>query len=448
MAQERIWQGRKGTQRYVVMISPDSLTKEPTLYFCMPDESDKIIKAANQSIGRDSISGSSDVLNLSFKGRFSKKGRTISGEYNRYEKVCVTLEEVENIQPLIMPQDPKPPFPYRSEEFSYTDPESGITFGATLTIPDKGLPCPAVILVSGTGRQDRDATMAGGHKMFLVLSDYLSRNGIAVLRVDDRGVGKTSGVYETSTTDDFAKDVLTSINFLKSRNEIDKKKIGLIGHSEGGAVISIAASRTKDVSFMISLAGLATNGLDALRKQNADLVNAAKIPDYDKKRSNEINEIMFRKVYDNVDSDTLDKILFAAYDEWKKGDDAFFKSLNKEFDHFRFPIHRYVLQAQTAWYRFFIKYDPANYLTKVNIPILALNGDRDLMVSCKENLQNWAKYPALGGNNNVKTITLPGLNHLFQHCVSGEQREIPMLDETFSPEVLKIISDWIYSSVI
>ena len=341
----------------------------------------------------------------------------------------------------------EPASAYKSVNVIYSGANQGIQFGATLTIPQRNIPVPAVILVSGTGKQDRDGSMGEGYKMFLIIADYLSSHGIAVLRVDDRGVGETTGIYEESTTGDFADDVLASIQFLRNRKEIDPAKIGLIGHSEGGAVVTIAAAQSKDVAFIVSIAGLAMNGLDALRKQNADIVAAANIPEYDKRRSNDINELMFKTVYDNVDSDSLGTILNETYNSWKKRDDEYFKTLNKEFDHFRFPVYRYVQQAQGAWYRYFIKYDPADYLTKIDIPILALNGEQDLMVACKDNLYNWVRYSNMGGNYDVKIIVLPGLNHLFQQLMKYSQDRSPLPDKRFSPVALKIISDWIHEKV-
>jgi len=336
---------------------------------------------------------------------------------------------------------------YKSENVVFSGGNQGLQYGATLTLPYRIIPSPAVIFVSGTGKQDRDGTMGQGYKMFLTIADYLSSKGIATLRIDDRGVGETTGVYEEATTGDFAEDILAAIQFLKTRKEIDQSKIGLIGHSEGGAVVSIAAAKSKDVAFIVSIAGLATNGLDALIRQNADIVAAANIPDHDKRRSNEINELMFRTVYDNVDSDSLGVILNETYNSWKKKDDGFFKTLNKEFDHFRFPIYSYVNQAQSAWYRFFIKYDPADYLSKINVPILALNGEQDLMVACRENLYNWVRYSNMGGNYDVKIVVLPGLNHLFQQHRADSQNQSPLPDKSFSPVALKIISDWIHEKV-
>ncbi len=447
VAQDSIWQGRIGSLRVVLKVIPDSLKKNNTVFFNFPDEFDHYNAFSCQKCDKDSICVGSENSGLMFKGAFSNDRKMVTGVFSRYKKVRkITLAMVDGIKPLVMPQTPVPPFPYISEDVIYKDDITGIVFGGTLTLPKQKKNCPAVIIVSGTGPQDRDGTMAG-HKMFAVLADYLTRNGIAVLRVDDRGVGKTTGRYDTSTTEDFAKDVLTSIQFLKSRKEINPSKIGLIGHSEGGAVISIAASKSKDVAYLVSVAGLAMDGLDALRKQNADLVSAAPIPDYDKKRYDQINEIMFTTAYRYANSDSLEQKLNAAYNEWKKNDDEYFKTLKIEYDHFRFPIYRYVIQATGPWYRFFIQYNPAKYLTKVTVPILAINGDKDMMVSCRENLYNWVRYPAAGGNKKVRAETMPGLNHLFQHCVTGDQDEYSSIDETFAPEALKIIGDWILDKV-
>ncbi|WP_461638588.1 alpha/beta hydrolase family protein [Labilibaculum euxinus] len=201
-----------------------------------------------------------------------------------------------------------------ADSVHFCNADSSICFGGTLLIPQTEKPNPVVIFVSGSGKQDRDGTMAG-HKMFKTIADYLAQNGIASLRIDDRGVGETGGIYEESTTADFAADVLTAINYLKSRKDIDSKHIGLIGHSEGGAVISIAATQSSDVAFLVSLAGLASEGLDALKKQNRDLVEQSELPDYDKKRSNEINGLMFESAYRYADSDSMEYKSHSTYDE-------------------------------------------------------------------------------------------------------------------------------------
>ena len=331
---------------------------------------------------------------------------------------------------------------YKTESVHFCNTDSSIYFGGTLLLPAPDRQNPVVIFVSGTGKQDRDGTMAG-HKMFKTIAEYLAQKGIASLRTDDRGAGETSGVYEDATTADFANDVLTAIDFLKSRPDIDPKNIGLIGHSEGGAVIAIAASKSPDVAFLVSLAGLASNGLDALQAQNRNLVENSTIPDYDKKRSNEINKLMFETAYRYADSDSLEQKLKETYTRWKIKDDDYFKSLNIEFDHFRFPIYAYVQTATRPWYRYFVRFNPEKFVSKIKIPVLALNGDKDIMVPCNVNLKNWKMYLKKGGNTDITIEVLPGLNHLFLPCKTCSPQEYTQLKEEFSPLALHIIGDWI-----
>jgi len=231
-----------------------------------------------------------------------------------------------------------------SKEITFTSADGKISYGGTLTLPAGKKKFPALVFVSGTGRQDRDGLMAG-HKIFLDIANELVKNGYAVLRMDDRGVGKTTGNYETATTEDFANDALLALHQLTAYDQIDKKRVGMIGHSEGGAAMSIAAAKSSDVKFIISLSGLAQNGFDALISQNESIVNNAKLPVYDKKRSNEINALMFRTALKYADSTNMETKLNETYNQWKVKDDAYFKTLNIEFDHFRFPVYSYVNYA-------------------------------------------------------------------------------------------------------
>ncbi|MFC1223160.1 alpha/beta hydrolase family protein [Pedobacter sp. BG31] len=331
---------------------------------------------------------------------------------------------------------------YRSEEVLFSSAKDSITYGGTLTIPSGKGSFTAIVMVSGTGKQDRDGTM-GGHKIFQDIADGLSKNGYAVLRLDDRGVGKTTGVYEKATTLDFANDALAAVAYLRGRKEINAKKIGLLGHSEGGMAISIAAANSKQVAFLISIAGLASNGLDALIRQNRDLVANAQLPDYDKARSNQINELMFQTAYKYVDSASMEAKLNETYNLWKVRDDAYFKTLNQPFDHFRFPLYSYMKVATSSWYRFFIQYNAVKTLAQIKVPVLALNGDRDLMVAGKENLQHWKEYTRQGGNTNVEAVLIPNLNHLFLPCVTCNQTEIPTIKAGFSDVAMKLMINWL-----
>jgi len=321
-----------------------------------------------------------------------------------------------------------------------------VTFGATFSKPVNVRSFPTVILVSGTGKQDRDGTMAG-HKIFLEIASYLNQNGIAVLRTDDRGVGKTTGVYETATTQDFADDALAALQYLQSRSDVDQAKIGMLGHSEGGAVVAIAASKSKGVKFVISIAGLAMSGFDALVKQNEDLVLHSAMPDYDKKRSNEINNLMFKTAYQYAQSDSLEAKLNETYLAWKAKDDVYFKSLNIKFDHFRFPVYSYVKNATGPWYRYFIKYNAKSVVSKIKVPILALNGSKDIMVAPSENLANWKNFAKAGGNKYVMIMEMPGLNHLFLNCITCDNAESKTIKTGFSTDALLTIKNWIIKTV-
>jgi len=333
--------------------------------------------------------------------------------------------------------------PYQSVNVDYYNADSTIHFGATLTMPHTKKSCPAVVLLSGTGKQDRDGTMAG-HRMFFVIADYLSRNGVAVLRVDDRGVGATSGKYEDATTDDFADDALTGLHWLMRHKGINPHKVGLIGHSEGGAAAYIAAAESRDVAFIILLAGLATPGLQALKKQNEMIVNTAPISEQKKYRYNSVNEVMFDTVYAYAQSAALEAHMRNAYKTWQATDSAYMAAHPQDpadKGRFFFPMESYVMMATGPWYRYHVRFDPAPFLEKVKVPFLAINGDKDIMVDAESSLNYITQHTI--DNKNVTTLKAPGLNHLFQHCTTCTNSEPSQLKEDFAPEVLETISIWI-----
>lgn len=335
----------------------------------------------------------------------------------------------------------KSALPYKQDSVVFYNRDSSIRYGATVTMPLRGKHFTAIVLVSGTGKQDRNGTMAG-HPIFEQIADYLTRNGFAVLRMDDRGVGQTTGKYEDATTEDFADDALLALHYLQKNKNINPHKIGMLGHSEGGAAISIASAKSKDVAFLVSIAGLAMNGFDALIVQNETLVDNSAMNQRDKQRSNEINKLMFITAYQYADSSNMEDKLNETYTNWKKRDDAYFKTLNIEYDHFRFPIYSYVQSATKPWYRYFVRYNAQMILSHVTVPVLALNGDKDIMVS-PENLKNWENYLSAGGNKNVTTVLLPGLNHLFLRCKTCQANEYSELSGQFSPDALRIVTSWL-----
>lgn len=339
------------------------------------------------------------------------------------------------------PQEPQKPYPYNDEEVSYENKKAGIRIAGTLTTPrDKG-PFPAVILITGSGPQDRNESIFG-HKPFMVLADHLTRQGVAVLRVDDRGVGGSTGNVTTATTDDFTEDVLAGVEYLKSRKEIDPKKIGLIGHSEGGIVAPLVATKSSDIAFIVMMAGTALPGEEILYLQGALIAKAAGIRDEDIAANRKVQERIFAILKSEQDPkeaekkfNTLrDEIVAGMTEEQKKaGADKILESQLKS--------------VNTPWFRFFITYDPKPALTRVRIPVLAINGERDLQVPHKENLAAIESALKAGGNKDFTLIMLPELNHLFQKAVTGSPSEYGKIEETISPVALKAISDWIVKRV-
>lgn len=316
-----------------------------------------------------------------------------------------------------------------------------VSFSGTLTLPTGKGPSTAVVFVSGTGAQDRDGTMAG-HKMFRYLSDSLAKTGIASLRVDDRGVGGTTGVYSEATTYDFAQDALAAVRFLKTRPDIGK--VGLIGHSEGGAAAIIAASESKDVAFIVTLAGLASKAITTLKYQNRAIIESTGIAANDKRRYETITMMMLDTAYQYADDPSLESRLRNTYATWKRTDDSTFLANNpgKE-DHVRFFLESYVRLAQSDWYRYQIRFEPDIYLKKIKVPFLALNGDKDIMVPAQLNLSNIREVMTAAGNGKVSVVSLPGLNHLFLRCEKCTNEELPKLSGDFDDSAWQIIKKWI-----
>jgi fermentation-respiration switch protein FrsA (DUF1100 family) len=339
---------------------------------------------------------------------------------------------------LKRPQEPKKPYPYYSENVKFENRKDKITLAGTLTFPKKGDKFPAVILITGSGPQNRDEEILG-HKPFLIISDFLTKHGIAVLRFDDRGVGKSTGDFKTATTLDFVKDVESAIEYLKTRKEIDKNRIGLIGHSEGGIIAPIVASERKDSDFIILLAGTGIRGDKLLLMQTKAILKASGVDD--KKIDKELSiskgafDIVLNINNKNKMIETLKKyfkkiVLKSDIPKGMKKDDF---------------INLQIRKLTSPWLLFFIRYNPVSALVKVKCPVLALNGEKDLQVPAKENLKAIKNALLKGGNKKITIKEIPGLNHLFQECKTGLPTEYGKIEQTFSPKVLKIITDWILS---
>lgn len=337
------------------------------------------------------------------------------------------------------PQEPIKPYPYYSEEVSFENIIDKITLAGTLTLPEKEGEFPVVVLISGSGPQNRDEELLG-HKPFLVLSDHLTRNGIAVLRFDDRGTSESKGDFKTATSLDFAKDVESAIIYLKTRKEINKNRMGLIGHSEGGIIAPMVAERSKDISFIVLLAGTGIPGDQLLLLQQKLIGEAYGENNEELQKSLEINKGAFDLVVKSSNIATLKSELETYIKQALKDIPESERPENISEEDF---VKIQVEQLTNPWMHYFLRYNPAIILEKVKCPVLAINGEKDLQVPAKINLESIKKALEKGGNKNVKAIEIPNLNHLFQECKTGSPEEYAEIEQTFSPKALMEIANWI-----
>lgn len=316
---------------------------------------------------------------------------------------------------------------------------ANITLAGTLTYPKEGENFPVVILVSGSGPQNRNEELLG-HKPFLVIADFLTRNGIAVLRYDDRGVGKSTGDFSSATTLDFVGDALSAVDFLKSKDQINKNLIGIIGHSEGGLIAPLAAVQSDDVAFIIMMAGPGLRGKEILVLQTELILSANGEPEDEIKKGAGLNEQLYGILLSEKDSASVSSQLRDVFER------AYIEMTDKEKTQIGSKdifMERQFSMMQSPWFKYFLAYDPYETLTKVSCPVLAINGEKDLQVPSKENLAMIEKAFKEAEKENYKLVELPGLNHLFQTAKTGSPMEYSTIEETISPSALNVIKDWI-----
>ena len=320
---------------------------------------------------------------------------------------------------------PAKPYPYREEQVVYENKSAVLKLAATLTIPQGKGPFTAVLLLTGSGPQDRDESVLE-HKPFLVLADYLTRKGIAVLRADDRGTGKSGGTFDQATSADFATDAEAGLEYLKTRAEINPRKLGLVGHSEGGLIASMVAARDLDVAFIVMMASPGVRG---------DLIVPAQVAAVAESGGQRHAEAEMRA---NEQRDLLALVEHESDDEIVEQK---LRNSGARFSHAQLEIQ--LKQYRSPWFQFFLNYDPATALQRVKCPVLAVNGEMDRQVLPDQNLPAIRKALEAGGNQHFQVEELPGLNHLFQTAKTGSPAEYGLIEETLSPLVLDRVSGWI-----
>ncbi len=347
-----------------------------------------------------------------------------------------------NLKPYVEKTGIKEKLPYKEEEITFTNGNN--IFSGTLTIPEITGRHPAVVLITGSGAQTRDEEILG-FKIFGTIADYLTRNGIAVLRYDDRNFGKSTGTpVDSSTTEDFATDVVEAVKYLQKRNDINPTQIGLLGHSEGGIVAPIAATKYPDISFIILMAGTGVNGKEIIIEQTRAIMKANGESEEKINEAIEYLKKLFNALKTGEGMEELEKIARAQEEEHYEKMTEEQKSTIKDKDEYINAMVKSRLNAfKTPWMRFFLDFEPTTALEKVKCPILVLFGGLDLQVLKWQNEKPIEEAIKKGGNKNYEIKTFEKANHLFQEAVTGSPNEYGTLKKEFVPGFLEYITNWI-----
>jgi alpha/beta superfamily hydrolase len=390
--------------------------------------------------GKLLIDGSN--VGMNYKGIFNKESQQFEGTYKEggLEMTLNLKKGAIKIKDLRRPQEPVKPYPYYEEDVVFKNIEAKVSLAGTLTLPNKNEKFPVVILISGSGPQDRDESFMG-HKPFLVLADHLTKQGIGVLRFDDRGHGESTGDFGNATTEDFSKDVLSAITYLKTRNDVDIKNIGLIGHSEGGIIAPLVANNSKDVAFMVLLASTGISGTELSVMQSKTL---RQFPVKDEIAYEKNTRKAIAIVTSNKSDLEIKNELTTHYNAFIK---PILTSLNVPEEKINLFIESQLKTSLKPWSRYFLQYNPADEIEKLQMPVLSLNGSKDTQVNAKINQEGIRKALIKGGNKDYEIIELENLNHFFQECETGNMDEYRKIEQTFSPTALKEISNWIFKKI-
>jgi uncharacterized protein len=390
------------------------------------------IKASSLLEDNEGCLVSFSSLDASFEGKLSADGRQLVGPWVQSgQSIELRLTRgSSSADSWQRPQTPQPPFPYRCEEVRYPSSAPGVILAGTLTVPPGTGPFPAALLIPGSGGHDRDETIFG-HKPFLVWADALTRHGIAVLRVDDRGVGDSTGTIAEANTADMALDADASVGFLKSHPLVCPHAIGLIGHSEGAVIASLLAAQYREIAFVVMLAGMGEEGDRLLVRQMDQLEKLAGRSSHDRRRSMTI----FRSLLLAVKAVPLEL----------PADEALRRAWRRVLKRRRLPLDTALPEwadaLQKPWMRWFMRYDPQPILSQITAPVLAVTGEKDLQVPPDVNLTRLEG--ALGSSSSVTTVRIDDLNHLFQHAGTGDPAEYVRIEETVAPEALHLVLGWV-----
>ena len=406
-----------------------------------PDQKAFGIKADKIVFEKDTIDFIVSKIGLRFKGFWADT--TISGEFTQgYFKTPLQLSrrKVEK-KVVVKPQEPQAPFPYLEEEIVFHHVNANFDMAGTLTLPEGEGVFPLILLLSGSGPQDRNEEILG-HKPFLIIADYLTKKGFAVFRYDDRGTAKSGGEFEGATTPDFASDAASALAYLKTRKDIDTTKIALAGHSEGAMLAAMIAANAPRINSIIMLAGPGIPGDQLLVMQQELIATVNKVNPDEIKENSIINRSLFdliKKAHD------LESATIQVEKKLKKISKKLSKSALEAYGGKTEFVAQNLRAYINPWMYYFLRYDPAVDLKKIKCNVLALNGNKDLQVPSKVNLA--AIELNINNPGKIKqVIEMPNLNHLFQNCLTGNITEYGEIQETISPEVLEKMNGFLTRS--
>lgn len=431
---------RDSIQVVLQLVETDSATLSGRI--SLPGRTVFGVPAITEQQGRD-IRLEVPTLRSRFEGRFQSDPPSIRGDWVQMGgRFRLSLEPTTAPARPTRPQDPVPPYPYRVDSVRFEHSGGSVVLAGTLTIPKGDGPFPAAVLVSGSGPQDRDETLFG-HRPFLVLADHLTRAGVAVLRYDDRGVAESTGDFGSATTEDFATDALAAVDFLFEHESIEPSRIGIIGHSEGGIVAPIAATRSDRVAFIVSLAGTGIAGRELLELQTRLILEASNVPAPLLALNQRVQRELLDKLLQTGSAEAARELAMQELENsWGGLPYAVVNALGLAAQVDR-ALDEQLKRVASPWLFFFLSFDPSTAFARVDVPVLALNGSLDLQVPPEPNLRRIREALEGGGNRDVTAIELGGLNHLFQTATTGLPSEYGGIEETMAPEVLRIVAEWI-----
>lgn len=418
---------------FTIAVYGDSITSTMDI----PDQGVTGIPTTSTSFVNGEIKINLDMIPAQFAGTYLADSNKIKGAWIQGGALPLVLTKTDQISRKLKPQDPVEPYPYKQEEVTVHNGQ--VALSGTLTIPEGKGPFKAVILVSGSGPQDRDESLLG-HRPFLVLSDYLTRQGIIVLRYDDRGTGKSTGDFHSATTGDFTEDALAAVAYLRSRKDLKIDAIGIAGHSEGGMAAPMAASKNKHVDFIVMMAGPGMPGDSLLMLQGDLITKASGLPDTAIYYSNQMRQHMIDITKEIPNNEARREALLQYYAN-------FMLTTPIEVQEILGITHANGKSTADAfctnWMHYFLLYQPEPVLKKLKIPVLAVNGSTDLQVPAQQNLAGVERILKAAGNKHYTVQSFDNLNHLFQTSATGLPSEYANNPETFNEAAMQVIATWI-----